>query len=76
LAERFDLPLNFALETLRRQGFLALKSNTVVNPSAFAGHLKTAKEEYERQRPLQPIRFPEAKPTEPQSTDTGFVENP
>ena len=60
-----------ALEALRNRGFPFLKDNTVVN-AMIAEQLRTAKAEYDRLRPLQPIRFPEAKPSQSQSS-TDFI---
>jgi hypothetical protein len=64
--------VNIALEALRNRGFPNLKDNRVVN-AMIAEQLRTAKAEYDRQRPLQPIRFPEAKPSESQSI-TDFIQ--
>jgi hypothetical protein len=72
LARRIGLPVNIALEALRNRGFPNLKDNRVVN-AMIAEQLRTAKAEYDRQRPLQPIRFPEAKPSESQSI-TDFIQ--
>jgi hypothetical protein len=60
-----------ALDALRHRGFPFLKDNTVVN-ATIAEQLRTTKAEYDRLRPLQPIRFPEAKPSESQSI-TDFI---
>ena len=72
LAKRIGLPVNVALEALRNRGFPFLRDNTVVN-ATIAEHLRTTKAEYDRLRPLQPIQFPEAKPSRPESI-TDFIQ--
>jgi hypothetical protein len=71
LAKRIGLPVHVALEALRSRGFPVRKDNTVVN-ATIAEHLRTTKAEYDRQRPLQTIQFPEPKPSQSESI-TDFI---